>query len=202
MELFIVRHGSTEWNKLNKIQGCLDIPLDDEGIKQGYLLANKLKNYNIEHIYSSDLSRAKNSAEIISESLNLKFTIDSRLREMNFGEWQGLSFDQISILDRIKLNEWRNQPSKVKFENGECIDDVKKRSLDFFEEIYKKNEHSNVLVVTHGTFIKILILSLLNINLDLYKNLKQDNTALNIIKIIDSKPTLQLYNDTCHLRCI
>ncbi|MDI6602182.1 MAG: histidine phosphatase family protein [Thermoanaerobacteraceae bacterium] len=199
MKLFIVRHGTTDWNKNNKIQGCLDIPLSEEGIKQGYLLANKLKKFKIDYIFSSDLSRARDTAKIISDILDLSFTEDHRLREMHFGEWQGLSFEQIAILDQAKLSLWRNHPAEVIFSGGESIDRVKKRALEFIKEIYPKYKCNNVLLVTHGSFIKILILSLLNTDLNLYKNLKQDNTALNIVEINnEGKSILQLFNDTCY----
>ncbi len=203
MKLIIVRHGATEWNKKGIVQGCLDIPLSDEGIMQGHLLADKLKNIDIEYIFSSDLSRARDTAQLICDKHNLSFIEDHRLREMDFGEWQGLSFEQITVSDKLKLDTWRNRPSLVKFDQGESIDDVKERALDFFNEIYTKFEHANILLVTHGSFIKILILALLSTDMDLYKNLKQDNTAVNIIKVIDKRPMLQLFNDTCHIqRCV
>jgi probable phosphoglycerate mutase len=199
MELIIVRHGATKWNKINKIQGCSDIPLSNEGINQGYLLANRLKKIDIDFVFSSDLSRAADTAKIICNIINLPFVQDSRLREMNFGNWEGLSLKQIINSDKLKFDQWRNHPSLVKFENGESIYDVKERALDFFNDIYSKYEDSNVLLVSHGTFIKVLIIALLDADMDLYKNLKQDNTAVNIIKLVNKRPVLKLFNDTCHI---
>ncbi len=199
MELIIVRHGATKWNKINKIQGCSDIPLSNVGINQGYLLANRLKKIDIDFVFSSDLSRAADTAKIICNIINLPFVQDSRLREMNFGNWEGLSLKQIINSDKLKFDQWRNHPSLVKFENGESIYDVKERALDFFNDIYSKYEDSNVLLVSHGTFIKVLIIALLDADMDLYKNLKQDNTAVNIIKLVNKRPVLKLFNDTCHI---
>ncbi|TZE80810.1 histidine phosphatase family protein [Calorimonas adulescens] len=199
MKLLIVRHGATEWNKNSRIQGCLDIPLSKEGIVQAQLTANRLINFTVNYIFASDLMRARSTAKIISDTLKIPFVTDKRLREMHFGEWQGLSLEQIDNLYHEKLLLWQDKPAEVSFNGGENLYDVKRRALEFIQEIYLKNKDDNIIIVTHGTFIKVLILSLLNIDLNVYKNLKQDNGALNIIDINDGKATLLLYNDTCYL---
>ena len=104
--LYIIRHGETEWNKIGRYQGITDVPLNDNGIAQAKACANALKDVHFDRILSSDLSRALVTAETIRGNRNVDITVDSRLREIDFGDWEKLLFSEIEerwpgLIDQI-----------------------------------------------------------------------------------------------------
>ncbi|MDK2815126.1 MAG: phosphoserine phosphatase [Thermoanaerobacter sp.] len=199
--LYIVRHGQSEWNLHNKMQGIQDIDLTPTGLKQAKLLASRLKNEKIDCIYSSDLKRAYITAQIIAKEFGLEVHKVSELREMSFGIWEGLTAEEINELYKEIYTLWKTNPIKANIEKGETLEEVQKRMLKKTWEIVKENDGKNILIVSHGTSIKALILGLLGIELSFYPKFRLDNASLNIIDVKeDGKTVLVLFNDTCHLR--
>ena len=88
--IYLVRHGQTDWNLEKKTQGHTDISLNDNGREQALRVSDLLRNYKIDKIYSSDLLRASETAEIINKCLNLNIILDNRLREINYGDLEGI----------------------------------------------------------------------------------------------------------------
>ncbi|MDP9752097.1 histidine phosphatase family protein [Thermoanaerobacter pentosaceus] len=198
--LYIVRHGQSEWNLHNKMQGIQDIDLTPTGLKQAELLASRLKNEKIDCIYSSDLKRAYITAQIIAKELGLEVHKVSELREMSFGIWEGLTAEEINELYKEIYTLWKTNPIKANIEKGETLEEVQKRMLKKTWEIVKENDGKNILIVSHGTSIKALILGLLGIELSFYPKFRLDNASLNIIDVKeDGKTVLVLFNDACHL---
>lgn len=93
--LYIVRHGETDWNKMGKYQGITDIPLNENGLNQAKACGNALKDVTFDRILSSDLSRALVTAETIRGDRTTSITVDKRLRELNFGDWEAMLFSDI-----------------------------------------------------------------------------------------------------------
>ncbi len=89
MNLYVIRHGQTEWNVMKKMQGSIDIPLNKKGIKQAYITKKNLDHISIDVIFCSPLKRAKQTAEIINKGRNLEIIYDERLKERNYGEFEG-----------------------------------------------------------------------------------------------------------------
>lgn len=89
MNLYVVRHGQTEWNIMKKMQGSVDIPLNEKGIEQAYITKKNLENISIDIIFCSPLKRAMQTAEVINQDRNLEIIYDERLRERNYGEFEG-----------------------------------------------------------------------------------------------------------------
>lgn len=199
--LYIVRHGQSFWNMNNRVQGIRDTELTDLGIQQAKLLAERLKNEKIECIYSSDLTRAYKTAEIIAKKFCLDVHKIPELREISFGVWEGLTVDEISSLYQETYRIWKSNPEKAIIEGAETLKEVQNRILRGTYNLIEKNKGKNILLVSHGTSIKVLILGLLGIDLSFYPKIRLDNTCLNIIDIKDDgKIVLILLNDTCHLR--
>ncbi|MTI48150.1 histidine phosphatase family protein [Sporosalibacterium faouarense] len=199
-KLYIVRHGETEWNKKGKTQGMLDSSLTDLGIIQANRLANRLSEEKINHIYTSDLSRAHDTANIISKKLGLKLNVAKELREMNFGCWQGLTKKERKANYPKEHIVWHSEPHKASIEGAETLLQVKERTLDLINRLKIEHRDENVLLVSHGSAIKTLILGILGIDLSHYKKIAQSNTALNIIEFREHSSVITLLNDTNHLR--
>ena len=169
MKVILVRHGQTEWNFLKKYQGQTDIPLMDIGRTQaqraGEYLAN---NEAIEALYCSDLSRTKETAEIVGKAVSLIPICDPRLREIAFGEWEGLTFTQVYEKYQEEFNDWYNNTFKTKVPGGETFNQVIDRSMEAVKEILAKHK-GTVAIVTHVGVIKA-ILSQSEVKSDLWQN--------------------------------
>ena len=144
--IYLLRHGQTDWNLERKIQGHLDMALNETGRKEALICLDKIVSLNIDNIISSDLVRAKETAQIINEKLHLPVRFDSRLREINFGNLQG------RLIQDITQDEWdifNKTPHEV---NAESWEDVYLRVKSFFDEL---DDIKNTLIVTHGGVIRI-----------------------------------------------
>lgn len=198
--LYIARHGQSKWNLESRMQGMKDIELTQLGLEQAELLAKRLKGENIDCIYSSDLKRAYTTAEIISKEINAPIVKIEEFREMSFGVWEGLTAKEIEENYQELYDLWKTDPRYVLIENAETLEEVQKRMLTKTKEIVEENWGKNILIVSHGTSIKALILGLLEIDLSFYPSFRMDNASLSIIDIKENKKAvLVLYNDTCHL---
>jgi alpha-ribazole phosphatase len=168
MQLILIRHGQTEWNASQKYQGHTDIPLDDTGRQQARRLAEHLLQLEkVEAVYASDLVRARETAEIIAQAFNLKPLIDPRLRELCFGKWEGLTFNQVYAIYRAEFEQWYNSLAEFCVPGGESFSDVANRSLEAIADIKQKNR-GTVAAVTHGGVIKA-VLSRIQSDLDLWQ---------------------------------
>ena len=153
-ELILVRHGKTDYNKEDRICGITDIPLNKEGIKQVHKLAKIIgHSYPIEKIYSSPLIRAIKTAEIIDSYLNIGYSINKNLCEMNFGSREGLLLSEAKKkYDYLKRERDKNIMD-FRFPKSESYRDCVKRAKTFLEEIIDK-PNKTVLVVTHAMMIR------------------------------------------------
>lgn len=136
--LFLIRHGETDWNAEGKLQGHSDRPLNEFGRRQASELAKRLAGDGVAAIYSSDLVRAKETAEIIGAQLGLDVTVDPDLREKNWGSWEGLT-----SAERLT----------VEFA-GETTEDHRERTLQAIARIVERHPGERVVVVTHGGSVR------------------------------------------------
>lgn len=188
MKVILVRHGQTEWNFLKKYQGQIDIPLNDVGRSQvqraGEYLAS---NEKVEALYCSDLSRTRETAEIVGKAINLSPSCDPRLREIAFGEWEGLTFAQAYEKYPEEFDNWYNNPFKIRVPGGETFEQVINRSMEAVKEIRAKHK-GTVVIVTHGGVIKA-ILSQSEAKNDLWKTSVDPGsiTTLNFLDVSEGK---------------
>ena len=162
LRMYIVRHGETEWNVKRKFQGQLDSPLTEKGIEEIKNTAEKIKNVNFRQVYTSQLGRAIKSAEIILGKNSQKISSPIKLPELNeihFGQWQGLSFDEIFEKYPLDAHNYFNDIKKYEAENinGEKLENGLERFLKGLIKIAENNDSGNVLVVTHGTVLELFI---------------------------------------------
>ncbi len=199
--LYLIRHGETVWNIESKTQGCVDIDLTLKGLEQAKLIAEKLKKNNkkVLSIYTSDLKRCYKTAEIIGERLNVETIPLTELREMDFGLWEGLTIGEIKRKYPKEYYLWRKQPSKTYIPNGENLKSVKKRCIAVIHNIVKNYHNGNIIIVSHTVAIKVIILSLLGIDLSHYYNITQNNACINTLELRDYGPVLTSLNDINHL---
>ena len=148
-KLILVRHGETDWNQVDRIQGWLDIPLNEEGIKQAEKLAKELSGVRIAAIYSSPLKRALQTAQAIAEKQHLKVKKLSALKEINQGKWQGLLISRAKRRDRKLYSRWLSAPIKVRPPEGESLEEVSLRVEKACRRIVNNYPQETVCLVTH-----------------------------------------------------
>lgn len=197
--IYIVRHGQTEWNLLGKTQGHGNSDLTPKGIEQAELLADSMTKYPIDYIYSSDLGRAYQTAEIIGNKLNIEVEKTEALREMNFGTWEGRIIKDIIEEDPELYKMWRNEPHLAKIPQGETLSQIKERTAAFIKEINEKYDGKHIVLVTHSLCARIMLLSFLDSDVKNIYRINQANTALNIIELRDYGPVVMKMNDTTHI---
>jgi broad specificity phosphatase PhoE len=148
MRIFVMRHGKTPLNQEGRINGFLEDPLSDEGRAQARAAAAQIPS-SVTHIYASPLARARETAEIVNEGRNLPLIFREELKEVNFGEYNGAPYtDDMRHKHESMCYDWR--PS------GECVDDVKARTLQALEAIAEQHGDGEVLIVAHGGTIRML----------------------------------------------
>lgn len=196
--LILARHGETTWNKRDKIQGSSDNSvLTKKGREQAESVAERLTTLGIDTIYSSELKRAKQTASIIAKKLEKKVLITKKLNERSFGELEGKDVETV-------LKKLRTLPIDERFKyrpkGGESVIDVETRVFDEVEKIIERHQGENVLLVTHGVVIKVLILFIKKLPRDKRANVRIENTSLTIFKIQEDTILEELINDISHLK--
>ena len=197
--IYIVRHGQTEWNLLGKTQGHGNSDLTPKGIEQAELLADSMTKYPIDYIYSSDLGRAYQTAEIIGNKLSIEVEKTEALREMNFGTWEGRIIKDIIEEDPELYKMWRNEPHLAKIPQGETLSQIKERTDAFIKEINEKYDGKHIVLVTHSLCARIMLLSFLDSDVKNIYRINQANTALNIIELRDYGPVVMKMKDTTNI---
>ncbi|MCG8538729.1 MAG: histidine phosphatase family protein [Clostridia bacterium] len=202
LRLYLIRHGETEWNLRAKTQGCKNIQLSKRGILQGKLLGEKLKENDEEYkkIFSSDLDRCYLTAKSIAKKLKIDIEINRGLREMSFGDWEGLTLEEIKKSYSKEYIRWRNEPCKASIPKGEDLKTVQERCLESVKDIIDKYDDGSIIIVSHGVAIKTIILGLLGLDLKHFYNITLSNASMNKLEFREYGPVLISLNDTCHLK--
>ncbi|NOU89407.1 histidine phosphatase family protein [Paenibacillus sp. LMG 31460] len=185
-----IRHGSTEWNRLGKLQGQLDTELTGEGREQARLLGLRLAKESWDAIISSDLTRARETAQIVSDLSGIPFIrTDKRLRERKYGQVEGTT---------VAEREERWGPNwKLQELGQESDDDLWKRWTELEEELIQAYPNGKILLISHGGFI-VQILRVLRLDSEDFLQ----NTSLTILLRQEEGWELQLYNCLTHLQSI
>ena len=199
MKLLLIRHGQTDWNLLGKYQGQTDIALSGEGIRQADLLTKNFPVDTLDIIYTSDLQRAFMTAERLAEKFSAPLYADKALRELNFGAWEGLTYQEIAERWPQEVKNLFGAPEKLQIPEGETFLMLQRRAMDKIHEIRAENEGKNIAVVAHGAINKAILTALLHIPLHYVWTLRQDNTAVNILRFDDEFVSVELLNGISHL---
>jgi len=198
-ELILARHGETVWNVEKIYRGRTDVNLDEVGIKQAELLGKYLSNWELAAIYSSPLNRATDTANIIARYQKIGVQIAEGLVDFDYGEWQSLPEQEVKRLYPDLLNEWHNNPHKVRMPAGESLEDVRRRAIEVVNDVFSKYQGS-VVLVSHRVVNKVLICSLLGLDNSYFWNIKQDVGGITIFNYAGGRFVLTRHNDTSHLK--
>jgi len=196
--LILIRHGETDYNAQHRYCGFSDPPLNNKGIIQSKRLQVIFKDIEIDKIYSSDLKRAYESASIIFKSNQIEKTPE--FREMNFGNFEGLKYEQLLQKYPQLYREWINNPLEVKIPHGESLKDLSKRVKEKIFFILHHYPGKTIAVVTHAGPIRIILTDILGFNFKSFWQVEQDIAAYNVIDYSQRlKPCLVKMNETSYL---
>ncbi len=198
-QVILVRHGETEWNVTEVFRGRIDIGLNETGVKQAELLAEHLSEMKIDAVYSSPLRRALTTAEKIANYHKLDVVITPGLMDLDFGEWQGLSHQEVRNKYKELYAQWKSHPDRVRMPAGEGLDEVRKRAMSVVDKVIAEYEGS-VVLVSHRVVNKVLICALLGLDNSHFWNIRQDTCGMTIFACENERFILSRHNDTSYLK--
>jgi broad specificity phosphatase PhoE len=198
----LVRHGQTEWNRVERFRGRADLALDDTGMRQAEAAAKRLSRWQIAALYSSPLRRALMTAQILASQLRLAVQPLEGLIDIDFGHWQGLSAQEAAAQDSDLYKKWLQHPHEVRFPHGESLQDVQHRITAAIESLVQNHSEQTVALVAHNVVCRVLLCVVLGLDNSHFWQLGQDVGAINVFELSDDKPVLSLLNDTCHLKSL
>ena len=200
-EIIIIRHGETEWNQTGRFQGHSDVPLSKTGRAQAEALGQNLAIDYVDAIYASDLIRAMETAAPLAARFGLTVTPDPLLRELNFGAWEGRSFNDVNAEHSDAMKQFYNDPEHADIPDSEPFPVFQKRVAGRVREIVRAHQGKRIVIVSHGASIRILLADILAMPIRSIWHVSQLNTAVNKIRFEDDGfAIVTLMNDTSHLR--
>ena len=198
--VYLIRHGQTAWNKGEIFRGRADVPLDEIGFREAELAGEYCKGMNIHAIYSSPLSRARETARRIAQVFNLKVQPLEGITDMCFGKWEGRPLKEIQIRDGEIYRQWVEQPHLVRIPDGETLDEVRVRAMAALGDVTQYHHGKNVILVSHRVVNKVIICGILGIDNSHFWQIGQGTAATNLIQFKEGKYVLSLLNEACHLK--
>lgn len=199
LRIILVRHGESSWNEEGRVQGFRDTELSEKGKQQAQLVAQALSEEKITAVYSSPLKRALDTARAIAQVHHLEVDTDTDLKEINLGELEGLTLDELRSQHSEFLRQWAEGKSSYRMPGGESLAELQERAWEAIQRIVQSHPQG-VIVITSHTFTNLVIICrALELELSHFRRLKQDVAAINILDYEESGFSLKLLNDTCHL---
>ena len=199
IRIFLVRHAVTQWNEDKRYLGVTDLSLSKKGKQQAESVANSLKDEYIDEIYSSNLKRTVETANYIRKDRETQFILDNRLRELNLGVFEGLTFaeaqEQHPELMAAWLDDYDLPPT-----GGEMFSSLTARIRSFLDEIMMRETPNTILVVTHGGPLREIFRLLLELPAEKHWALQFDPASWSEIHMIEGSLTIIGTNHTHHLR--
>ncbi|SCI42880.1 MULTISPECIES: histidine phosphatase family protein [unclassified Romboutsia] len=200
IKLILVRHAITEDNKDSKLSGHIDSELSEEGKAQIKRLINYLKDENIDKIYTTTSSRTKHTVEQIAKNRNLEIIEKERLKEISFGDFEGMSFSKIKSNYPDEFQKMIDYGYEYKYPNGESLIDSYERVVKEIKSILNDNEGKTILICSHGGSIRNIITYLISNSYKYHWNFRIDNASVTILEVDNGFTVINSMNNTSFLR--
>jgi broad specificity phosphatase PhoE len=199
--IILIRHGQTAWNKVERIRGQVDIPLDETGVAQARATAQRVvEDWQPSAVISSPLRRAIQTAEVIAHQLCQEVCLEPGLLDINFGQWQGLSPAHVERRWPEMAAAWLTAPHTVHFPGGGSLDQVKQRSMTALHALIERHGGQQIVVVAHTVVNRVIMCAVLGLDNSHYWRIGQDTCAINVFRWHEGAFYVDSLNDTCHLR--
>jgi len=201
--VILVRHGQTEWNRIERFRGRNDVPLNETGLAQAEMAGHRIAaGWKPVAVYSSPLSRAVKTADAIARHFDLPVKVHLGLVDISYGEWQGLTPDEARKRWPEMIDAWYETPHLARIPGGETLDELRARAMRTVNTIAANHQGHTVVLVGHTVINRIILLGVLGLGNERFWRLRQDTGAINVFEADGSVFTLVSLNDTCHLHSV
>jgi broad specificity phosphatase PhoE len=197
--MHLVRHGRSVWNTAGRIQGQIDIELDEIGLQQAQRIADRLEHEPITAIYSSPLLRAQATADAIAGRFSLPVTPDARLMEYNFGVISGMTWAEVTESHPELANRWLEDPWAVPVDGSEGRVNFAARVTSAMQDICARHPAEHVAIVAHGGTFGIYLTAMLGLDLNRRHPFHFGNTSLSLVEMREGVFHIHGLNNMCHL---
>lgn len=203
LRLFLIRHAQTVWNRDRRYQGWQDSPLSEIGRSQAEAVGRALAKEPLKAVYASTLGRARETAGAIAAHHGLPVRAEDDFREMAFGEWEGLAFDDCKAKDPDRYRLWADEPHRFcPPGGGETLDDVRRRVLAGLERMRAEHDDQSVCLVAHGISARIIILEALGLPLERIWSIHLASTGISELEFRADWTALHRMNTLVHLDAV
>ena len=194
----LVRHGATEESARGRCYGRLDVLLSPRGLRQAEALARALADHPLAAVYASPLARALDTARPVAAAQGLEPAVLEALAELDFGEVEGLRYDEIEAARPELFRAWMDEPARVRFPGGEGLADLRARVLPAVEQIRARHERETVAVVAHGGVVRVVLAEALGLDDGALFRLDLSEGGVSVVDWLDGVPLLRLANATLY----
>ena len=205
--LLLVRHEETDGSMRGRCYGNLDVPLSDAGRQRAEELGTVLSELPLTAVYSSPLSRSLGTAAAIAAVQRLDVLAEERLREIDFGELEGLTYDEVRA-ERLRSTRvgfelyraWMETPTRVRFPGGEAFTDLQRRVLAAAAEIRSRHDGEAVAIVAHGGVVRVVLADALGLADEAIFRLGQSHGGVSVVDWLEGAPVVRLVNAVLYSR--
>lgn len=198
--ILLIRHGETAWNRGKIFRGVYDVPLNENGRIQASHLATALTSCHLDAAYSSPLSRARETAQIVLEPHGIKAVVHEGLKDFNYGQWTGLEDEEVVRRWPEEHTRWITAPHEIRPPDGDTLQEVFDRAFNAVEVIAQKHDGQTIALFAHRVVNKLLVLGMLTLGLERFPFIRQDNCCISEFERTDKGYILIRSNDTSHIR--
>jgi alpha-ribazole phosphatase len=194
MRLVLCRHAEPEAAARGRVCGRIDVGLSPAGETQADLLAASLASERPSALYASPVRRALETAERIGSALGLEPRLDRRLRELDFGELDGLTYGEVEARWPELYETWMRAPTEVRFPGGESFADLKRRAVEAVADIVTAHDGETAVVVAHAGVLRAVLVDWLSMPDETLFRIEQSYASLNIVEVLDGTVNVRLVN--------
>jgi probable phosphoglycerate mutase len=199
----LVRHGETEWNRIERFRGRADVPLNETGMAQAEATGRRVAaEWKPTAIYTSPLVRSVRTAEAIARHFGLAVHTLPGLADIDYGAWQGLTPKEARERWPEEIDAWYNQPHLARIPGGETLDALRARAMDTLRGLVARHSGEVIVLVGHTVINRIILLGVLRLENERFWRLRQEPCAINVFEAQGNDFTVVTLNDTCHLRAL
>ena len=200
-QIILVRHGETEWNRIERFRGRVDVPLNATGMAQAEATAQRIAlEWRPIAVYTSPLSRAVRTGEAIAKPYNLSVVPIPELIDIDFGDWQGLTPAEAQDRWPREYQNWLTHPGSIRIPGGETLEELCQRGSQAIWNLARRHPEEFIVIVGHTDINRAILLGLLGLDVDRFWQIGQDNCAVSRIDIHQNQVVLVSWNETAHLR--
>ena len=197
--LCIVRHGETAWNAEHRVQGQLDVPLNEFGLRQAQAVAKTLAREEFDAIYASDLARARQTAEPVARMKKLEIRLEKDLRERHYGIFETLTYAEVKVLYPEDYARFEARDPEFDFRTGESLEFFHERAIKIVDTIAARHEGKSILVLTHGGVLDMLYRHVAGLALSAPRAFGIPNCGINRLAAEGSGWRIAVWADVAHL---